>query len=146
MIEKVSSQNIDDVLSLIKAYQEFYQVANINEAKNRNNFSQFLDDNSRGVLHLIKAEGKAVGFSTLYFGFSSTRAEEVGILNDLYVLPEYRGKGYGKKLMAHAIEQVKSRDISRIQWLTAKDNEDAQQLYDSLGANKSEWYFYAKET
>jgi len=146
MIERVSSQNIDDVLPLIKAYQEFYQVANINEDKNRNHFSQFLGDNSRGMLHLIKAEGTVFGFSTLYFSFSSTRAEEVGILNDLYVLPEYRGKGYGKKLMAHAIEQVKSRGISRIQWLTAKDNEDAQKLYDSLGANKSEWYFYAKET
>lgn len=143
MIEIVNSENYDDVLPLIRAYQAFYHVADIDEEKNRNHFSQFLGGNERGILHVIKSEDKPIGFSTLYFCFSSTRAEEVAVLNDLYVLPEYRGKGHGHELISNAIAAAQSRGISRIQWLTARENEDAQKLYAILGANKSEWYFYA---
>lgn len=141
----MNSENYEDVLPLIRGYQEFYRVVEIDEEKNRNYFSQFLGGNDRGILHLIKSEGKVIGFSTLYFFFSSTRAEEVGVLNDIYVLPEHRGKGYGKELISNAIETVQSRGLSRIQWLTARDNEEAQKLYATLGASKSEWYFYAKD-
>ena len=145
MIEKVTYNNFEELLSLMEAYQTFYRVNDIDKEKNRSHFSRFLDDNSRGILHIIRADGKAVGFYTLYYGFSSSRAQEVGILNDLYVLPEYRCRGYAKRLINHAIDEVKSRGINRIQWLTARDNGKAQQLYDSLGATKSEWYFYAME-
>lgn len=145
MIEKVTLQNFDKVLPLIKAYQEFYGVKDIDEKKNTRHFSQFIEDHTRGMLFVTEIEQRAIGFATIYFGFSSTLAEEVAILNDLYVLPEFRGKGHGKKLFNHALKAVKERDIKRIQWLTAKNNKTAQKLYDSSGANKSEWYFYAKE-
>lgn len=146
MIEKVTKENFECVLPLIKAYQEFYCVPDINEEKNKNHFGQFLDSNSRGVLFAVKENEKLVGFTTIYYGFSSSRAEEVGILNDLYVLPEYRNKGYGRQLINRAIEEVKNRGLKRIQWLTARNNENAQMLYEKLGAKKSEWFLYAKET
>lgn len=145
MIEKVTTNNFDEVLPLIKAYQEFYGVTDIDEAKNRNHFGRFIEDNTRGMLFILKHEEKAIGFVTIYFGFSSVRAEEVGILNDLYVLPDYRGEGHGKTLIYHAIETVKNTGINRIQWLTAKNNEIARKTYDSFNANKSEWYVYSMD-
>ena len=90
MIEIVTNNNLDEVLPLIKAYQEFYEVADINENKNKTFFSKFVDGSNDGVLLLLRDNGKVVAFSTLYRGFSSTRAEEVGVLNDLFVLPNYR--------------------------------------------------------
>lgn len=146
MIEEVTESNFNEVLPLIKEYQEFYGVPEIDEEKNKRYFSQFLGKNINGVLHLYRAEGRAVGFTTIYRGYSSTRAEEVAILNDLFVSPDYRGRGYAKQLISHAIEEAKGRGFYRIQWLTAKSNMEAQNLYSSLGANKSEWFFYAKET
>lgn len=146
MIEKVDHHNFEDVLPLIRAYQEFYNMAEIDDEKNRSHFGRFLDDNSRGVLHIIISEGQVAGFSTIYFNFSSTKAEEVAVLNDLFIKPEFRGKGMGRLLVEHAIETVTSRGIRRIQWLTTLDNTAAHKLYDSLGARKSEWYLYAKET
>lgn len=145
MIEQVTTENFKSVLPLIRAYQEFYCVPDINDEKNKNHFSQFLVDNSRGILFLARVENKAIGFATIYYSFSSARAEEVGILNDLYVLPEYRNNGYGRKLINRAIEEVKNKGLKRVQWLTAKNNDTAQILYEKLGANKSEWCFYAKE-
>ena len=146
MIERVTRANFDEVLPLIKEYQEFYNVGEINDEKNRKYFSQFLDNHEQGVLHLARVEGKAVGFTTIYRGYSSTKAEEVVILNDLYISPAHRRNGYAKALIFNAIEEAKKRGYSRLQWLTARDNEDAQSLYDAIGANKSEWFFYTRET
>lgn len=145
MIEEVTHKNINEVLLLIRRYQEYYGVAIINDEKNKMFFSQFIKSDN-GVLHLYRCEGKAIGFSTIYNGFSSTRAETVAVLNDLYVSPSYRGKGYGKELLDHAVKVAKSKGYSRLQWLTAQDNEKAQKLYNTLGASKSSWFFYAKET
>jgi len=145
MIEEVTLKNIDEVLLLIRKYQEFYGGTMINEQKNKKFFSQFINSDD-GILHLYRLEDKAIGFTTIYHGFSSTRAETVAILNDLYVLPGYRGKGYGKALVAHAIKIAKSKGYSRLQWLTAQDNDKAQKLYNALGAVKGSWFFYAKET
>lgn len=144
MIEEVTHENIDEVLPLIRRYQEFYSIA-VHDEKNLKFFSQFINSD-QGVLHLYRHEGRAIGFSTIYNGFSSTHAETVAILNDLYVLPSYRGKGYGKKLVDHAIKVAKSKGYSRLQWLTAQDNEKAQKLYSTLGAIKGSWFFYTKET
>jgi GNAT superfamily N-acetyltransferase len=145
MIEIVSDENFDEVLPLIRAYQDFYRVSNIDEQKNRNHFGRFLRDHSRGVLLLLRFEQTPIGFATIYYTFSSARAEEVGVLNDLYVAPEYRGKGFGRQLIARASEEVKARGLTRIQWLTTRDNNTAQTLYDSTAASKSEWFFYAMD-
>ena len=146
MIERVTIKNFDEVLPLIEAYQKFYKVTDINIEKNKEFFSQFLNDDNQGYLYLFRAEEEAVGFTTIYSGYSSTRAEKVAILNDLYISPAHRRKGYAKELITNAIKAAKERGFSRLQWLTTKSNEEAQNLYDSLGANKSEWYFYTKET
>lgn len=145
MIEEVTHENIDEVLPLISKYQEFYGGAVIADEQNKKFFSQFINSDS-GVLHLYRLEGNAIGFSTIYNGYSSTRAETVAILNDLYVLPAYRGNGYAKELVNHATKVARSKGYSRLQWLTAQDNDKAQKLYKALGAVKGSWFFYTKET
>ena len=146
MIEKVTSENLEEVLPLIKEYQIFYGVKSLNENKNKLFFSQFTKNNENGILHLYRLDKDAIGFTIIYKGFSSTKAEVVAILNDLYIQPAYRKKGYATELMDNALDTAKEMGLSRLQWLTAEDNVKAQQLYDSIGAQKSSWFFYAKET
>jgi len=93
-----------------------------------------------------KVAHKAIGFTTIYKGFSSTRSEAVAILNDLYIHPSYRGNGYAKELIDNALKTVKSMGFLRLQWLTSNENETAQKLSNNLGANKNSWFFYVKET
>ena len=145
MIEEVNNENIDEVLPLIKKYQEFYGCEYIDDEKNRLFFSQFINSD-QGVLHVYRCEDRAIGFSTIYQGYSSTRAESVAILNDLYVLPDFRGRGYGKQLVNHAVKSARARGYSRLQWLTAQDNAKAQKLYNELGTIRGSWFFYTKET
>lgn len=146
MIEEVTENNLDEVLPLIKEYQVFYGVENIDEERTRLFFSQFAKRNDNGILHLYRFKGKAIGFYTIYKGFSSTRVEAVAVLNDLYIQPFYRENGFGKELLKHAFEIAKSLGYSRLQWMTAEDNVTAQRLYNSFATNRSSWLFYSKET
>ena len=146
MIEAVSKNNIDEVLPLIRAYQEFYKVAEISDEKNAVFFMQFGKANPAGCQFIYRENARVVGFATVYFSFASTIAEKVAILNDLYTLPDYRGKGIGRKLLERCRHYAAENGACRLQWVTAPENEQAQKLYDSLKTNKSLWQFYTYKT
>lgn len=146
MIEEVSEKNIEEVLPLIRAYQEFYKVADISDLKNKEFFSQFGSNNSSGCQFLYRDNSEVVGFATVYFSYTSTITAKVAILNDLYTSPKMRGKGIGKKLIEHCRKFAAHNHAARLQWVTAPDNEQAQKLYDSLDTKKSPWHFYAYNT
>lgn len=142
MIEAVSKENIAEILPLMAAYMEFYHVQNIDDARNKAFFSQFGEGSDKGCLFLYREQGKAVAFATVYFSFASSIIGKVAVLNDLYTLPDMRGKGIARKLIKHCATFAKTNDAVRLQWVTAPDNHQAQALYDSMGAAKSDWCFY----
>lgn len=146
VIEEVSEKNLDEVLPLIRAYQEFYKVSEICDLKNREFFSQFGINNPSGCQFLYRHDLGVVGFATVYFSYTSTIISKVAVLNDLYTSPGFRGKGIGKQLIEHCREFAAKNNAARLQWVTAPNNEQAQKLYDSLNTNKSTWYFYAYNT
>lgn len=145
-IVKIEQDNFEQVLPLIADYQRFYQVAEIDENRNREFFSQFVFSNERGVLHGLFVEDAMIGFSTIYFCFSSALAKPVAVLNDLFVVPGQRGNGYGKALISHAAAFTENLGVERLQWLTAQSNVAAQRVYDATPAKKSAWFVYAMET
>ncbi|MGH1393803.1 MAG: GNAT family N-acetyltransferase, partial [Trichormus sp.] len=121
---------------------EFYQMASIDDQKNRHFFGQFGIDNPFGCQFLHRKDGVVVGFATVYFTYSSTLVAKVGVLNDLFTLPAYRGMGIGKALINHCLDFALNNGAVRLQWVTATDNHQAQSLYDSLPVNKKPWLFY----
>ncbi|WP_083928539.1 GNAT family N-acetyltransferase [Marinobacterium rhizophilum] len=143
MIEAVSDKNLEEVLPLVREYQEFYGILDISDDRNRSFFSQFSESGNDGCLFLYRNdEGAAVAFTTVYFSFVSSIPARVGVMNDLYIVPDYRGKGIGKRLINHCLKFALSKGAARLQWLTAEDNEQAQKLYDSLNTKKSTWKVY----
>lgn len=148
MIEVVDESNLEELLPLMRDYQQFYNVPvvaseqNI-EAKNRAFFAQFCAGNEKGCLFLYRHLGKAVAFATVYFSFSSTITAKVAVMNDLYTAPQIRGQGIGRALIEHCRAYGSEHGAARLQWVTAADNTTAQALYDSLdGVKRSSWEFY----
>ncbi len=142
MIERVSNNNLDEVLPLIEQYQAFYKAVPISASDNKQFFAQFGEDSTLGCQFLYRSQKTAVGFATVYFTFNSTIAAKVAILNDLYVLPGCRGQQIGKRLIEHCRSFALKKGAARLQWVTAPDNTAAQKVYDSLNVKKSEWLFY----
>ncbi|NNF51425.1 MAG: GNAT family N-acetyltransferase [Gammaproteobacteria bacterium] len=145
-IVAVSKENFDDLLDLVEKYQAFYRVENIDRVRNRDFFSRFLDEPDEGLQYIAYRGDEAVGFTTLYFPYSSTRAGRFALMNDLFVRGEVRGTGIGAALIEKAAEVAEARGYSDLAWMTAQDNVTAQRLYDRFDANKSAWIEYTMPT
>lgn len=146
MIESVSECNLDDVLPLIRQYQEFYNIEEISDLKNKTFFSQFSEKSPLGCQFLYRESNAVIGFATVYFSFASSITAKVAILNDLYTVPDKRGEGIGRQLIERCREYALLNGAARLQWVTDPDNESAKKLYDSLNTRKSTWEFYAYST
>ena len=142
MIEPIAQHNLDEVLPLIRQYQEFYQVQSIDDVRNKEFFSQFGEFSDKGCQFGYRQNGKLVAFSTVYFSYASTMTSKVAILSDLYTMSDYRRLGIGKALIEHCAKYGKSHGAARLQWVTAPSNNIAQSLYRSIGAKQSFWELF----
>jgi len=133
---------LDDLLPLIAGYQTFYG-AKPDVERNRGFFSRFLQPSDDGLLLGAWLDGALVGFATLYWFFSSTKAAESVLMNDLFVRDDVRGAGVGRALIHEALGEARRRGAAHLEWFTAPDNLVAQRLYDSMpGAQSSTWRAY----
>jgi GNAT superfamily N-acetyltransferase len=141
-ITPVASEEFEGLLPLIAAYQRFYEVADVDNERNRVFFRRFLAPSGDGLLLGARSEGRLVGYACLYWHFSSLEACECVLMNDLFVDGQVRGKGVGRALIEAAAAVAREREVPFVEWSTAPDNETAQRLYDSTGAERTEWFSY----
>lgn len=141
-IAPITVEEFEGLLPLIASYQRFYEVAEIDEERNRSFFRRFLAPSEDGLLLGARRGGRVVGYACLYWHFSSTQAKETVLMNDLFVEESARGQGVGRALIEATAEVARERGVPSIEWSTAPDNHTAQRLYDSTGAERSEWLSY----
>jgi GNAT superfamily N-acetyltransferase len=79
-------------------------------------------------------DGKPVGFALFFHNFSTFLARPGIYLEDLFVVPEARGKGYGKALLARLAAIANERKCGRLEWSVLDWNEPSIRFYKSLGA------------
>lgn len=138
--------DLDDALPLFAGYQRFYR-AEPDDERNRRFFSRFLHPSEVGLLLGAWADDALVGFATLYWTHSSSRASDIALMNDLFVTEEARGLGIGYRLIDACAATAAARGLPVVEWYTATDNERAQRLYDRYpGAERTAWYAYEIET
>jgi ribosomal protein S18 acetylase RimI-like enzyme len=63
-------------------------------------------------------------------------------MNDLYVAPDARGGGVGRRLIEATLDTARARNAPRVRWSTALDNRRAQRLYEQMGAERTTWFEY----
>jgi GNAT superfamily N-acetyltransferase len=84
-----------------------------------------------------------VGYAIVFETYSSFLARPTLYLEDVFVLPEYRGCGIGRGLLRHCIGLAQERGCGRVEWTCLDWNTRAQRTYEKLGARRlSEWYLY----
>jgi GNAT superfamily N-acetyltransferase len=141
-VAPVTAADFEQLLPLIGSYQRFYEVEDIDEERNRSFFRRFLAPSEDGMLIGARAGDRFLGYACLYWHFSSSLAAETVLMNDLYVEPDTRGKGIGRKLIEASRDVARERGAAHLEWVTAPDNHTAQRLYDSTGAERSDWVEY----
>jgi GNAT superfamily N-acetyltransferase len=101
-----------------------------------------MTDPEQGAMFIARAGGKAVGFATLDWKWSSLKAAKVGYLEDLYVVPDSRGGGIADALIEVCAERCRERGAPAMQWQTAPDNRRAQAVYERTGAEADTYLEY----
>lgn len=144
-IAPVTAAEYESLLPLIAAYQRFYEAEDIDEERNRAFFHRFLDPSEAGLLLGARGGEELLGYACLYWHFSSTQAVETVLMNDLFVSEAARGRGVGRALIEASAGAARERGAAQLEWATAPDNHTAQRLYDSTGAERSEWVEYELE-
>ncbi|KAL2163875.1 hypothetical protein VTH06DRAFT_3085 [Thermothelomyces fergusii] len=91
-------------------------------------------------LVLTTPSGTVAGIALYFYNYSTWRARPGIYLEDLYVRPSERGKGYGKRLLVELAKEVVAMKGGRLEWVVLKWNEPSIKFYESIGAKMmSEW-------
>lgn len=92
---------------------------------------------------LAEEDGGAIGFALFFQSFSTFLARPGIYLEDLFVLPDHRGRGVGRALLAHLAQIAVERECGRLEWAVLNWNHEAIRFYERLGARpNSEWTVY----
>lgn len=104
---------------------------------------EWLFEQKKAEVIFVCDNGKEVGFALFFHNFSTFLGRAGIYLEDLYVLPEYRGKGYGKALLKRLAGIAVERKCGRLEWSCLDWNQPSIDFYLSLGAVPMEdWTVY----
>lgn len=100
-------------------------------------------DNSHVFALICELDGVAIGSAIYFFNYSTWLAKSGLYLEDLYVMPEYRGQGAGVKLLKALAVIAQEKDCARFEWSCLDWNTPSREFYHSLGAvSQDEWVGY----
>ena len=101
---------------------------------------EWLFDKGKAEVIFWLEEGKEVGFALFFHNFSTFLGRAGIYLEDLYVRPEYRSRGFGRALICRLAAIAKERGCGRLEWWCLDRNTPSVEFYLSLGAEPmSEW-------
>lgn len=120
----------------LKMTADFYSSDAVLIHPSEENFKRTFDELMRSDVyaecHIFDLDGTTVGYALLAKTFSQEAGGIVIWVEEIYVLPEYRGRGIGKTYLSHLID-TRGNNVRRIRLEAEKENEGAIKLYRSLG-------------
>ena len=144
LITRVGEDDLEELLPLMRGYCDFYGVSPSDDALLALSRALIADPQHEGLQLIARgADGRAVGFATLYWSWETLAAGRLGVMNDLFVAEAARGTGLADRLIAACRERCADHGAATLAWQTAKDNHRAQAVYDRIGGRRSEWLDYS---
>ncbi len=138
-IRPAAENDVDKIIFFIKGIAEYEKMTD-EVVVTESELKEWLFEKKIAEVLFAVEDGKEVGFA-LFFPNYSTFVGRGGLyLEDLFIMPEYRGKGYGKALFKRLAQIAVERNYGRIEWRCLNWNEPSIEFYYSLGAiGLDEW-------
>ncbi|MBQ6959250.1 MAG: GNAT family N-acetyltransferase [Bacteroidales bacterium] len=121
------------VLAFIKKLADYEKCADEVVADEATLCQSLFVEQSAQVL-FGEEDGTVVGFALFFYNFSTFVGRKGLYLEDLFILPEKRGLGYGKAMLKHLAQLAVAQNCGRMEWICLDWNESALALYRSIGA------------
>jgi len=130
------------ILDFIRALAEYEHMSDQVVADEAILEKELFDEKMAKVIFAV-VEGKEVGFALYFHNFSTFLGRPGVYLEDLFVLPEYRGRGVGTALLRHLAAIAVERGCGRLEWWCLNWNQPSIDFYKNLGAvPMDEWTVY----
>jgi GNAT superfamily N-acetyltransferase len=139
-IVPAQAADVPVILQMIKALAEYEQLTHEVVATEHDLRQSLFGPRPAAEVVLAYADQAPVGFALFFHSFSTFLGRHGLYLEDLFVVPEWRGRGVGKRLLAYVASIAESRHCGRMEWAVLDWNESAIAFYRRMGAHVlDEW-------
>jgi GNAT superfamily N-acetyltransferase len=144
-IERVSATTIHELFYLLEQLAAYEHLNPLDEEAKTRLTQDILQEHPKIEAYIGRYEEKPIGCITFFFTYSTFIAKSTLFLEDLFVLEEYRGHGFGKKLFEFSRSEAKNRGCGRMDWMVLTWNEPSIRFYEQIGGTRLGWYTYRLE-
>ena len=130
------------ILNFIKALAEYEKMSD-QVVASEDLLREWIFEKKKAEVIFALENGKEIGFALFFHNFSTFLGRAGIYLEDLFVMPEYRGRGHGKRLIRELARIAVERGCGRLEWCCLDWNKPSIDFYLSLGARPlDEWTTY----
>ena len=142
-IRPAKREEVGDVLQLIQDLATYEKAPDQVEASRDDLLNTIFAKEPRVFCDLVEVDGQIAGIAIWFLNYSTWQAKHGIYLEDLYIKPEFRARGYGKALLKHLAQICDREGYGRLQWWVLDWNSPAIEFYRSFGAEAmDEWTVY----
>ena len=141
-IRFATKDDVKLILDFIKSLAEYEKMSD-QVVATKELLNEWIFEKNKAEVIFALENGKEVGFALFFHNFSTFLGRAGIYLEDLFVMPEYRGKGHGKSLIKELAKITVERGCGRLEWTCLDWNKPSIDFYLSLGAiPMEEWTIY----
>jgi GNAT superfamily N-acetyltransferase len=142
-IRPAKREEVGEVLQLIQDLATYEKAPDQVEASRDDLLNTIFAKEPRVFCDLVEVDGQIAGMAIWFLNYSTWQAKHGIYLEDLYIKPEFRARGYGKALLKHLAQICDKEGYGRLQWWVLDWNSPAIEFYRSFGAEAmDEWTVY----
>ena len=141
-IRYAREEDAGTILSLIRELADYEHMLE-DVVATEDILREWLFEKEKAEVLLGEEDGNIVGYALFFHNFSTFLGRSGIYLEDLYIRPEYRGKGYGKTMLRELARITVERGCGRLEWVCLDWNQPSIDFYLSLDAEpQDEWTIY----
>lgn len=142
-IRAATAADVPLILRLIRALADYEKLSHEVIATEPDLRATLFGAAPAAEVRIAQWQGAAAGFALFFHNYSTFLGRRGIYLEDLFVLPQMRGKGIGRALLAHVAALAVARGCGRLEWAVLEWNQPAIGFYRSLGAREmADWRIY----
>ncbi len=139
-IHKAVVDDVPLILDFIKGIAEYEKLSHEVETTAEKLEATLFGPIPYAEVLIARDEEAPVGFALFFHNYSTFKAKPGIYFEDLFILPQQRGKGYGRTLLNAVIDTAKQRNCGRVEWSVLDWNTPAIEFYKTMGAQSmDEW-------
>ncbi len=143
MIRSAKPEDLSEIASLIKELADYERAPEQAIATIEDLSAALFGPSPKVFCEIVEVDGVVLGFAIWFLNFSTWQGKHGIYLEDLFIRPQYRGSGWGRKLLEHLAAKCIENNWGRFQWWVLDWNEPAIEFYKALGASPmNEWTVY----